>query len=125
MFRFTLPFALTLLAAPALAFTTTQGARVEARGQGSFEVLAQPGLSAPQAFCAAGLYAVEVLNLDPQARLWRASPTPRRAGQGVTFTLSPEGAAPKSGLFSFGGEDGGAVTVAHARGLCYGQRKFD
>ena len=123
MIRFTLPLALTLLAAPALAFTTTQGARVEARGDG-FEVLAQPGLSASMAFCAAGTYAVQALNLSPQARIWRTSPTPRRAGQGVTFTLSPAGAAPKTGLFQFGSDDG-SLSVAHATALCFGQQRLD
>ena len=120
MFRFTLPLALTLLAAPAMAYTTVQGARVEARGDG-FEVLAQPGLSASMAFCAAAGYAQTALGLPGDARIWRASPAPRRAGQGISFTTSPDGAAPKTGLLMLGPDDG-SVSVAFAQSLCEGQR---
>ena len=120
MFRFTLPLALTLLAAPAMAYTTTQGARIEARGDG-FEVLAQPGLSASMAFCAAGSYAQNVLRLPANARIWRASAPPRRAGQGVSFTTSAEASAGKTGLFILGPDDG-SVSVAFAQSLCDSQR---
>lgn len=114
--------ALSLAASPLLAWTHRDGARIEPRGAGGFEVLARPGLSASEAWCAAGDYAGQALNLGPQARIWRASPAPRRVGQGIAFTLSPEGSAGKTGLFLFGPDDG-SISVAFARQLCWGQHE--
>lgn len=109
--------AAALQAAPAGAYVTRWGERVEPRGEGQFEVLASPGQGAPRSWCAAGEYVVQRLGMSPSTPIWRLSPPPRRAGEGVLFALSPEGAAEKTGLLMLDAGDG-ALTAAHAQALC-------
>ncbi len=76
------------------------------------------GRSAPTDFwCAAGDYAIRRLHLAPTAMIWRASEPPRRAGEGIDFTLRPEAAASSSGLITLGGEDAG-LSAGAAQALC-------
>jgi hypothetical protein len=119
--RFALLAALVLAAAPAAAYTTRQGERVEPQGDGQFQVLASPGQGATASWCAAGDYVLHRLGLPPETRIWRLSAPPRGAGQGVTFGLS-DTAAQSSGLFDFGlnrGADRG-LTAGFAENLCFG-----
>lgn len=110
-------------AAPAAAFTTSHGYRVEDRGAGRFEVLASAGQSATESWCAAGEHAVRHLGLGPTERLWRVSAPPRRSGEGVMFSTTPDGAAEKSGLALLGGE-GDGISVGFALALCDSLRPF-
>lgn len=105
------------LASPAAAWLAPNSLTVTDQGGGRFEVHSRGGLSNPDAFCAAGDYAVQQLNLVPTARIWRVSPPPRRSGEGIVFSTSPDGAAPKTGLFMFGTDDG-SVSVAFAQQMC-------
>ncbi|WP_151717942.1 hypothetical protein [Gemmobacter serpentinus] len=115
--------AILLTASPLLAWTSRDGFRVEPQGAGQFEVQARPGLSAAEAWCAAGSYAVQRLGLSQQDRIWRATAAPRRAGQGIGFSLSPEASTGKTGLLIVG-EDNGSVSVAFAQQLCWGNRSI-
>lgn len=102
-------------ALPAQAFIAKNGLVVEARPDGSFEVPYR-GLSGSSDFwCAAGDYVVRHLGLPADTRIFRLSSPPRRGGQGVTFSLSAEGAK-KPGLFLFSGSR--SVSASHARALC-------
>jgi hypothetical protein len=117
MIRSALSAALLLaLAAPAQAFIARNGLVVEPAPGGTFEVPYR-GLSGVSDFwCAAGDYVVRDLGMPADTRIFRVSSPPRRAGQGITFSLSPEGAK-KPGLLLLG--DGGrGVSAAHARQLC-------
>ena len=88
---------------------------VRSIGPGAFEVPWR-GRSGPRDFwCAAGDCARYELNLPGNTRLFRTSPLPRRSGEAVRFSLSPEGAHP-TGLALIGG--GNSISVAHARLQC-------
>lgn len=116
MIRSALTAALLLaLAAPAQAFIARNGLVVEPAPGGTFEVPYR-GLSGVSDFwCAAGDYVVRDLGMPADTRIFRVSSPPRRAGQGITFSLSPEGAK-KTGLLLLG--DGRGVSAAHARQMC-------
>lgn len=116
MFRPILAAALFLAAAlPAQGFIARNGLVVEPRPDGNFDVPYRGLSGASDFWCAAGDYVVRDLNLSPETRIFRLSSPPRRSGQGVTFSLSSEGAA-KTGLVLLGG--GRSISASHARALC-------
>ncbi len=96
------------------AWIAENGLVVE-RSAGGFTVPYR-GLSGARDFwCAAGDYVVRSLGLPPDTKIYRTSSPPRRSGQGISFSLSPENAK-RPGIILFSGERG--VTAAHARGFC-------
>ena len=108
--------ALCLVLAPtaAPAWIAQNGLVVEPSDGSDFSVPYR-GKSAPIHFwCAAGDYVITELGRSPATRIYRTSPR-RRAGQGIDFSLSPEGAT-KPGLFMVFGES--SISAAHARNLC-------
>ncbi len=109
-----------LSASPALAFLSENSERVQGSGSGRFEVLASPGQGASVSWCAAGDYVIRGLGLTPDTRIWRVTAPPRKAGEGVGFALSPEGAQ-KSGLLALGLKDE-SLSAGAAEALCYGQK---
>jgi hypothetical protein len=106
---------LAALAFPAHAFLATNDLIVEPSAEGSFHVPYRGLNGASDFWCAAGDYVIRHLHRSPDTRIFRLSSPPRRAGQGVTFSLSSEGAK-KTGLLTFG--DRRSVTASHARQLC-------
>jgi hypothetical protein len=76
-------------------------------------------------WCAAGAYANSRLNAASTARIYRISPPPRRAGQGVTFSMNPAGAANSTGLATIGGSSDGSMSVASARQQCQVSRQLN
>jgi len=114
MFRSLLLF--SLLASPAMAFQARNGVSVIGNAD-QIMVQASPGQAAPQSWCAAGDYVIRALGLGPATPVYRISPPPRRAGEGVVFSLSPEGAAERNGLLQIGAT-GLAVSAGHAQALC-------
>jgi hypothetical protein len=111
-----LTFVLALAATPAAAFQAVNGFTVTQTGPQEFTVDYDVVQNETAYWCAAGDYAVRALELPRKTRLYRASPPPRRAGQGITFTLDPAAAASESGLSVFGGNGDGSVSIGHARG---------
>ena len=82
---------------------------------GGFEVPYR-GLSGARDFwCAAGDYVVRELGRSPDTLIYRTSSPPRRSGQGIRFSLSPEGAK-KPGIFLLSGRRG--VSAGMARDFC-------
>lgn len=74
------------------------------------------GLSGARDFwCAAGDYVIRELDLSPDTLIFRTSSPPRRSGQGISFSLSPE-SAKKPGLFLLSGRRG--VSASLAREFC-------
>ncbi len=116
MFRLTL-IAAVLAALPAHAFIASNGLVVEPEGPTSFHVPYRGESGAPAFWCAAGEYAWRRLDASAGARIWRLSEPPRRSGEGLRFSLSPEGHASRTGLAKLDGDDG-SLSVAHARFLC-------
>lgn len=107
--------ALVLAAAPAQAFIARNGLVVESAPGGAFEVLYRGLSGASDFWCAAGDYVIRELRLSPDTRIYRLSSPPRRSGQGITFSLSSEGAK-RTGLALLSG--GRSISAAHARQLC-------
>ena len=105
-------FALTPTMAP--AWIAQNGLIVEERA-GGFHVPYR-GLSGARDFwCAAGDYVIRELNLPPDTLIYRTSSPPRRSGDGIRFSLRPEGAK-KPGLLLLSGKRG--VSAALAREFC-------
>jgi hypothetical protein len=124
MFRMTLAAA-TLLALPAFAFTAPNQLRVVAAGPDTFEVQFRATARGDiDYWCAAGAYAKSQLRAGSTTPIYRISPPPRRAGQGVTFSMNPAGAASSTGLNTVGGSGGGSMSVAAARNQCNVSRQL-
>lgn len=105
------------LAGPGAAFIASNDLVVVPNGQADF-VVPYRGKSGPTDFwCAAGDYVMRGLAQSGTTPIYRLSEPPRRSGEGVRFSLSPEGAASGSGLLLLG-SDRAALTAAFARQLC-------
>lgn len=109
--------ALLGLSGPAMAYQTQNDLQVVATGNGAFMVQAAPGMGATRSWCAAGEYAMRRMNVSTTTLIWRLSEPPRKAGEGVMFSLSSEGAASRSGLLQLGHDTAG-MSAGAARALC-------
>lgn len=108
-----------LLPVSAAAFTARNGMTATQVGPTEIAVAVDLRRSETDYWCAAGDYAERVLNQPGKTRIWRASPKPRRAGEGITFTLDAAHKAEGAGLSHFGsGPRDGSVSVAMATGYC-------
>jgi hypothetical protein len=98
-------------------FNARNGMDVTPLGDGLFRVEFETRINETDYWCAAGDYAERVLGAPPKARLFRASPPPRKRGQGITFTLDAEKSAGATGVSSFGaGSAKDSLSVSHATG---------
>lgn len=123
-----LPLAAALLAAslcaqPAAAYIATNGLLVEPVGNTEFNVRFMGLSGAPQFWCAAGDYVVNWLDLPRTTRIYRVSPPPRKAGQGIVFTLDPAKAGPSSGLLVYGSPDE-SISASLAQTFCESRWPF-
>ncbi|MDP5305961.1 hypothetical protein [Paracoccus spongiarum] len=104
-------------AGPAAAWLSRNGMTVREAGPQRIEVAFRPGRDDPDYWCAAGDFARSALRLPGQTRIWRASPKPRGAGEGILFTLDAAQKAEGAGLSQFGaGPRDGSISVAMAVG---------
>lgn len=104
-----------VFAAPAQAFVAQNNMTVRSQGDATFYV-PYAGRAGTAAFwCAAGDYVVRELGRSNATRIYRISKGFRSSGEGMTFSLSPEGAG-KSGLLILSRDQG--VSAGHARMLC-------
>jgi hypothetical protein len=104
-----------VIASPASAFVAENDLIVRDAGADRFEVPYR-GLSGASAFwCAAGDYVIRELDRPGTTKIFRTSSPPRRSGQGVSFSLSSEGAK-RTGLFILGNPRG--VSASHAKSMC-------
>lgn len=111
-----------LAASPAAAFQTQNNFTVRQLDQNRFEVLSRGGLSNSDAWCAAGDFVIRSLRLPRTTQIWRISEPPRRSGQSIVFSLSPDGAASSTGLAGFGG--GASVSANHGQNICISLREI-
>lgn len=106
-----------LMPLPASAFTAINGMKVHQLSPTEIGVDLDVRRSGTQYWCAAGDFAKRALGLSGKTRMWSATPTPRRAGQGMIFTLDPAKKAEGSGPTQFGsGPKDGSVSVGMAAG---------
>ena len=106
-----------LLPMPAAAFTAQNGMTAARAGPAEIAVFHEVRRDDTDYWCAAGDFAQRVLGLPGRTPLWRASPKPRGAGQGILFTLDPAQASPGAGPSQFGtGPRDGSISIAMATG---------
>lgn len=106
-----------LLPLPAAAFTAQNGMTAARTGPAEIAVIHDAKRADTDYWCAAGDFAQRAMGLPGPTPLWRASPKPRVAGQGILFTLDPAQAAPGAGLSQFGaGPRDGSISLAMATG---------
>jgi hypothetical protein len=109
---------LGLMALPAHAFLARNNLVVVAEGGQTFNIPFRGKSGASEFWCAAGDYVQNFLGLPGSTRIWRLSEPPRRRGEGVRFSLSPEGAASSTGLAMFGSGPPGSITASMALNIC-------
>ncbi len=103
------------IATPVFAFTAQNSMRVEPRGGTDFHI-PYTARSSPRAFwCAAGDYAIRVLQVSSATRIYRTTAPPRRSGEGMSFSLDPARAT-APGLLRLSRSPG--LTAANARFQC-------
>ncbi|QUS35479.1 hypothetical protein [Falsirhodobacter algicola] len=102
-------------ATPASAYITRESYRVDGDAQ-QFHVEYEPGLSAAQYWCAAGQFVDDYLGLLPTTPVYRLSPKPLERGEGMTFSLSSEGAMKETGVMVFPASD--HLSAGFAASLC-------
>ena len=107
-----------LIAAPASAFLSRNNLLVVPEGGTTFNIPFRGKSGDNEFWCAAGDYVQNFLGLSGSTRIWRLSEPPRRRGEGIRFSLSPEGAASRTGLAVFGSGPAGSVLAATAIGVC-------
>lgn len=111
----TILFILLTLPLPAAGFTARNGMEAAQVGPTEIAVAFHSGRADTDYWCAAGDFAQSVLGLQVVTRLWRASPKPRGAGEGIVFTLDPARQAPGAGPSQFGtGPRDGAMSLGAA-----------
>ena len=106
-----------LAAGPAQAFYAMNGFRIEAIGADQMQVYPRGGLTYMDGWCAAGDFAIALLNLPPATKIWLISEPPRHARQTLVFSFSAEGAATINGLNVIG-EAPVYLTAGAARSYC-------
>lgn len=105
------------LATPVLGFNARNGMVAVQSGPTEITVDFDARRNQTDYWCAAGDFAQSVMDLPGETRIWRASPKPRKAGQGIIFTLNRDLRAEGAGLSHFGaGPDDGSVSLGMAVG---------
>lgn len=106
-----------LMPLPVMAFTAENGMTAVRTGPAEITVLHDARSDDADYWCAAGDFVQRAFDLPGSTPLWRASPKPRGAGQGLVFTLDPAQQAKGAGLSQFGrGTRDGSVSAAMATG---------
>jgi hypothetical protein len=107
-----------MTAAPASAWQARNNLVVVPDGTGTFNIPYRGKSGDSEFWCAAGDYVQNRLGLSPSTRIWRLSEPPRKAKDGIRFSLSPEGAASETGLSVFGSGPKDSVSAITAIGVC-------
>jgi hypothetical protein len=108
---------LMLLPLPASAFTARNGMEAQQISPTEIAVPFESRRRDTDYWCAAGDLANRVMRKSGDTRIWRASPKPRKAGQGIVFTLDPAKQAKGAGISNFGsGPKDGSISLGMAVG---------
>lgn len=101
----------------AAAFTAQNGMTAVQTAPSEITVIHEARRDDADYWCAAGDFVQRVMGLPGRTPIWRASPKPRGAGQGIVFTLDPANQAPGAGISQFGiGPRDGSVSAAMTTG---------
>jgi hypothetical protein len=105
-----------LSAAPAQAWIAQNGLLVQPVSATDFFVPFRGRPASTSFWCAAGDYVIRRLGMPPGTRVFRLSAPPRRSGEGILFSLSPEGAQER-GVQVWGSKDKG-MSASLAQTYC-------
>jgi len=97
------------LATPAHAFGPEPRLRVTQEPNGDFTVQYDSRARLTDYWCAAGNFVTNTLRMPDRTRVFRQSPPPRKAGQGIRFTLDASRSAGDTGITTFGGPQDGSM----------------
>ncbi|MGL4281440.1 MAG: hypothetical protein ACRCS0_13830 [Albidovulum sp.] len=104
------------LSSPVCAFQAVNGYQVEQTGPQQFQVLYKSSRHETAYLCAAGDFVTRGLGMPSKTRIFRASPAPRKAGQGIAFTLDEAKKVPMQLFSSFGTKKGdGGISAGTAK----------
>lgn len=104
------------LSSPASAFRAVNGYQVEQTGPQQFEVTYNSSRHETAYLCAAGDFVSRGLGMPSKTRFFRESPAPRKAGQGITFTLDEAKKVPMQMFSSFSSKKGdGGISAGAAK----------
>jgi hypothetical protein len=117
MSRITLAAVAALLLAAPVPASAANRLRVEPVNATTFDVLPRGETFEQDFWCNAADYATRKLGAKSATRIYRISEPPRRAGQGVRFSLDPAGKASRTGLNSVGNDDA-SLSVGSATNQC-------
>lgn len=117
-----LALAIALVPAAAPAWIAQNDLIVEPTGASDFTIPYRGKSEAREFWCAAGDYVIRELGMRPGTRIYRTSSPPRRSGQGISFSLSSEGAK-KPGIVLL--SDGPGLSAGFAQSLCREPFFFD
>ena len=117
MSRIPVAAALALLLAVPVPAVAANRLPVEPVNATTFEVLPRGETYEQDFWCAAADYAARKLGARSATRIYRISEPPRRAGQGIRFSLEPTGKASRTGLNSIGNDDA-SLSVGSAQNQC-------
>ena len=107
-----------VLASPAQAFIASNGLGVEPSGSGGFTVPWHGQGGATDFWCAAGDFVIFGLGQSPTTPIYRVSETPRRSGEGMRFSLSPDTAIAPIGIAMLMVTKGQGLSAAMAQSFC-------
>ncbi len=102
------------LASPAAALGPESRLRVTQTSNADFTVGYRSTAKLTDYWCAAGNFVTNTLGLPDSTRVYRLSPPPRKAGQGISFTLDASRSAGETGLSTFGGPQDGSMSAGGA-----------
>lgn len=100
------------------AYTAPNGFQVRNLPNGNFQVMNRGGISASNAWCAAGDFAMGVLGVAPGTPVYRVSQPPPPRGANIEFSLSSAGAATSTGMNTIGGGGGASMPAVAGRNMC-------
>lgn len=111
--------ALWAAAGSASAYVATNGLLVRPEGADNFTVPFMGPAGDVDFWCAAGDYVNKFLGLPGGTRIYRLSEPPRPRGDGIRFSLKPDGAASRTGLTIFSSDaPQNSVSAAMASAQC-------
>ena len=112
--RFLALVAVVALAFPADAFVSEVRLRVQQGPGTDFTVLFNSQAKLTDYWCAAGNHVTNTQGYPDRTRVFRMSPPPRVAGEGISFTLDATRSAGDTGLSTFGGVQDGSMAAGSA-----------
>lgn len=102
------------LAAPVMAGEFGTQLKIIPQSPTEFTVAYRSRAETVDYWCAAGNFVTNTLGLPDRTRVYRASPSPRKSGQGISFSLDPARSVGETGVLTYGGPQDGSFSAGGA-----------